>query len=86
MSASFDALEAGGTVEGLFDVIGRLRGRRFAVRCFVVQVFCSVLCLLLVAARCLWCCLCFSPTHCVSRVLDFRVWAERNMGPGCCVL
>eukprot|EP00964_Phaeocystis_antarctica_P022839 scaffold12741_cov59-Phaeocystis_antarctica.AAC.1 len=41
--ASFDALEAGGTVEGLFDFMGRLRGRPFAVRCFVVQVFLIVL-------------------------------------------
>ena len=38
VTASFDALEAGGTVEGLFDFMGRLRGRPFAVRWFVVQV------------------------------------------------
>ena len=43
VTASFDALEAGGTVEGLFDFMGRLRGRPFAVRWFVVQVFLIVL-------------------------------------------
>ena len=37
--ASFDALEAGGTVEGLFDFMGRLRGRPFAVRWFVLFNF-----------------------------------------------
>ena len=38
-NASFDALEAGGTVEGLFDFMGRLRGRPFAVRWFVLFNF-----------------------------------------------
>ena len=39
VTASFDALEAGGTVEGLFDFMGRLRGRPFAVRWFVLFNF-----------------------------------------------